>query len=343
VTDPSSKKPRAELDKDLWYSVDHPRGDVLCRLIDAGKVHARAYAGRTKRGAGDDDISDGCAALVKRFRRGDVFNLVSKHGVRSVLEIQALAAEQAKAGDARLAEFCTSSGDEQLELLVRSAVGVMEAPKAIALQASSRMDLLRRAAAELPCECGGCWMEAARRLLDWHKEDVSKFCRDVCAALELGALRGVNMAIVGEPGCGKSMIYEPFDKIFKVMGKPEAKSTFPMANVVDAHVLLWQEYKHRDRIVLFEDLLALAVGERMELRIPHQKNKSHRNTAPLFFTSNSMLAVIREDPNEMQRLNTAMVERFNIRFWLRPIPMGSRVVDLAKCGRCCANFLLLHR
>ena len=40
-------------------------------------------------------------------------------------------------------------------------------------------------------------------------------------ALEVGAKRGKNIALIGEPGCGKSMMFEPFDEIFTVMGKRE--------------------------------------------------------------------------------------------------------------------------
>ena len=104
-------------------------------------------------------------------------------------------------------------------------------------------------------------------------QDVPKFCQDVCLALDLGAKRGTNMAIIGPPGCGKSMLFESFDKILSVMGKPEAKSTFPLAGVLDAHALVWQEYKHKDSIVLFEDLLALTVGQRLEIRVPHRSNR----------------------------------------------------------------------
>ena len=205
------------------------------------------------------------------------------------------------------------------------------------------MDLLRSAATGGTCICNGVWEPAALRLLAHHCEDVGAFCRDMCRALELGACRGTNMAIIGEPGCGKSMIFEPLDAIFTTMGKPEAKSSFPLSGVLDAHILLWHEYKHKDTIVLFEDLLALSVGERLEIRVPHQVNKSHRNSAPLFYTCNSFLHVARSCPEEMSRLNHAMDERFCSRHWTRPIPTEARIMKIPRCGRCLAKFVLVHR
>ena len=43
IKTPSAKKPLSELDPEVWLSVDHPRGDVLRRLLEAGEVHTRAF------------------------------------------------------------------------------------------------------------------------------------------------------------------------------------------------------------------------------------------------------------------------------------------------------------
>ncbi len=127
------------------------------------------------------------------------------------------------------------------------------------------------------------------------------------------------------------------------MGKPEAKSSFPLANAMSADILLWNEYKHKDSIVLFEDVLALIAGERMEIRVPHRVNESYRNTAPLIFTSNTPLTVLRDDPVAMTRLNGAMDERFCTRSWSNPIPQHRRDPTFPKCPRCCAMFYLMNR
>ena len=87
-------------------------------------------------------------------------------------------------------------------------------------------------------------------------------------------------------------------------------STSAFRKFVGAHALLWHEYKHKDRIVLFEGLVAILCGERIDIRVLHKGNVSHRNTAPMFYTSNSRLRVIRDCPEEMPRLNQAMDERF---------------------------------
>ena len=156
----------------------------------------------------------------------------------------------------------------------------------------------------------------------------------------MGSKRGTNIAVIGEPGCCKSMLFEPFDGIFHVMGKPENKSSFPLAGVLDAQVMLWQDWKHNDATILFEDILSLIVGERMDIRCPFKKNESFRNTSPLFYTSNSPLYVVRHDPAEMTRLNTAMSERFCTRIWRNPFHIAERLAEFPRCSRCCAAFFV---
>ena len=53
-------------------------------------------------------------------------------------------------------------------------------------------------------------------MLRWQNEDLNQFGHDVFKALALGAKRGVNMAILGGPGMGKSMVFESLDTIFAV-------------------------------------------------------------------------------------------------------------------------------
>ena len=203
--------------------------------MEAGARQAKAFGGR---GAKRGSSSGGDTEEVKRFRSGDVYALVAKEGLQTVLEIQNRASELASKGDESLAEFCTVVGQDKLDELVQSALAVTEAPKALALKSSTRMDLLRKAAQDGTCACGGVWMPGALKVLGHQGEDVQQFCQDMCRALQVGAKRGTNMAIIGEPGCGKSMVFESLDLIFEVHGKPDSKSTFPLAGVPDADLLL---------------------------------------------------------------------------------------------------------
>ena len=331
----SAHKPLSELDQEVYLSPLHPRGEALTKLLEVGATFAHARSQKRK-----SSEASRIGGNTTRFRAADIYDLVTTKNIQSVIELQALAFECVEDGDKRLAKFCTTAGTDKLEQLIQSANEVMRAPSVLALRRSTRLDLLYKASVSLPCVCNGIWIPGAMRVLDNNNEDIAVFCRDVRRALDVGCKRGTNIAIIGEPGCCKSMLFEPFDGIFDVMGKPESKSSFPLAGVLDAQVLLWQDWKHNDATILFEDILSLIVGERMAIRCPFKKNVSFRNTSPLFYTSNSPLYVARHNFEEMARLNAAMSERFCTRTWLIPFPKTDRIADFPRCSCCCAKFFL---
>ena len=114
---------------------------------------------------------------------------------------------------------------------------------------------MKAAAQNLPCQCGGIWAAGAHRVLTNNGEDIPRFGHDVCLALALGAKRGTNLAIIGKPGCGKSMLFEWIDQVFTVCGTPERECTFPLAGILDADVLLWNEFVYNKKHLAFESLL----------------------------------------------------------------------------------------
>ena len=155
--------------------------------------------------------------LCKCFRSGDIYQLVADMSVRTVLDVHVMASKNAQQGDTRLAQFCNSVGVDKLSELIRSAVAIVNAPATLAMKASTRIERLRLAASDGHCSCNGDWIPGAIRVLTNNREDLNGFCADVLCALRFGACRGTNMTVVGVPGSGKSMVFEPFNLIFQVI------------------------------------------------------------------------------------------------------------------------------
>ncbi len=329
------KKPLAELDPDPYFSPEHPRGELLQRFLAAGARADRANRGK-KRQRGECNGGE----EPSRFRGGDLYNLVGRTGLRTASEFQAYAQDVASKGDARLAEFCTVVGSALQERL-DSAWAVHDAPQRLATTCPDRIAKLRQAA-QGSCCCNGIWAPGATRVLTNNGESVIQFAHDVYTALALGAKRGVNLAIIGPPGMGKSMLLEPLDEIFRVCGRPQRDSSFPLADVVDADVLLWREFKWTSKVCAWEDLLSLLCGEKVGLRMPGAKPVQHRNNAPMFYTARQPLRMFSQDPQEMLEYNQAMSERFKTRAWERPLPMNERRADFPRCGCCFAKFILTN-
>lgn len=334
VAHPSPKKPVHELDASLWHSAAHPKGETLRKLLQVGAKSVR----------GIHRAASAASATGGRFRAAQLFELVLRTGVRDMVQLRGEALSMSKRGDDALAEFCTSNAADDVQRYIDNAWAVHEAdkPPAVPLDPSElRMQKLK-GAVSMTCVCGGIWPGGATYILQNNGEDVGAFCRDVLRALTLGAQRGVNMAIIGMPGSGKSTVLEPLDSIYNVCGKPERDNSFPLSGVLEAEVLLWQEFSYETKICAFEDLLSLMVGERFGIRVPADRPIQHRNKAPMFYTAWEPLTVQCRNPHKMATLNRAMEERFVTRTWVRPLPRMGRIPEFPMCARCFADYVLRY-
>ena len=148
------------------------------------------------------------------------------------------------------------------------------------------------------------------------------------------------MAIVGAPGCGKSTVFEALPCVYKVCAKPQRECTFALAGVLDAEVLLWQEWAWERKTVAWEDMLSLLCGENLGIRLPSAPPVTHKNAAPMFFTAWAPLRMRCADMEQMITMNRAMTERFKTRVWTRPLPMQGRYPTFPQCGCCFGKYIL---
>jgi hypothetical protein len=136
--------------------------------------------------------------------------------------------------------------------------------------------------------------------------DEQEFIRAIRTALNEGAKRHCNIALVGAAGCGKSSLIEPLEEIFECAPKPQAGSTFPLTAVMECHVMLWQDYSHCEKTLNFTDLLALFVGEAIGVRRPALENKKLRNVAPCFYSGRVPISSSARDPAARPLLRTTL-------------------------------------
>ena len=333
VREPSRKKPLLCLDADPFFSRLHPKGDKLKELLTAGDKACRLNSAK-RLAAG---IPDGCAAPRDRVPR--LYEVIREHKLRSVAALKAHAEAEAAAGRTALAELCTKHGGKLCGFL-DAAWSVMNAPQRLADAGTSRLDKLRRAAAGRACECSGAWLPGVVRILELNAICPDAFCMAVCAALHFGAKRGLNVACVGRGGCGKSALLEPLDLLFDALGKPQRGSTFPLSNLPDSDIALWQDFKHDEGTVAWEDILSVFVGESIELRTPGQPNKRFRNAAPLFYSGRALLRCKHETGEVAAELNRMMDERFTAFHFTVPLPRDERDAQWVHCAKCAAAFYL---
>jgi hypothetical protein len=189
VSQATDKKPLLEIDAEPFLSPEHPRGEELQALLLASACSARQLQGRARG-------SEGRSGKPTRPRAPEIFELVQTKKFKSVLEVQVHAHSEAAAGRPGLAEFCTRQG-HKLELLVKQAWDVLDAPERLRLTSMSLMDKLAFAAGSLPCCCNGGWASGAMNILGNNGHNPATFCAAIRRALEVGARRGVNVACFG--------------------------------------------------------------------------------------------------------------------------------------------------
>ena len=318
----------------MYLSPLHPRGEDLTKLLELGAKSAACRRGHSS------SLADGHRGHgPKRQRVDSIYELIATNNIQSSLDMEVFANKEMSAGRPAVAEFCTRSG-HRLDQYIANARRVMDAPKSLEEKALTLMGKLLRAAESLTCVCGGSWIPGALQILQRNHIDQNQFIDALCRALELGAKRGVNVGLVGRAGSGKSSLIEPLDQIFKAAGKPQKGSTFPLSNTIGCDVLLWQDYKHHEPTVSFDDLLSYLVGESVDVRIPGEKNVKVRNRAPLIYSGRQAISSRFEDPSERCDYDEMMTERFTLFRFPTPIPKTQRRPDHPHCGKCCAQFYL---
>ena len=329
IATPSAKKPLSELDPEIYLSPEHPRGDLLCRLLEAGAVRQRAVgAARARTAQGQ-----------KRERVPDLYDLVVNKGLRTVDAIQAHAQQEAVDGRCALASFCTRQG-HKLPQMVKNALAMEGASQRLQRGSMSLLDKLSHAATHLTCSCGGVWAQGAVKILVNNGIQPDAFCAAMRRAFEHGALRGTNIACVGSGGCGKSTLLEPLEQVFACMPKPQHGSTFPFTDMAAYDIMLWQDYEHSEATLCFTDLLSMFVGESFGVRVPGAKNEKVSNKAPLFYSGRAPISATKGAPNARAEHNRMMGERFTTFSFECPLPLPDRRADWPKCARCASAFYL---
>ena len=330
---PSSKKPLHELDAEMYLSALHPRGEALAELLALG---AQSRACRT---GGQSVLGRGHGGRNKRARVESVFDLVRTHDIQSAEDFEAFASKEAAAGRLAAAEMYTRAG-HTLPRMIRNARRVIDAADLAAERAMTLMDKLRRASAQLTCECDGTWSAGAAHILLRNSIDKHVFATAMLRAFQLGAKRGVNIGLVGKAGSGKSTLIEPLEKVFTTAGKPQQNSSFPLSNAAQCDILLWQDYKHHEPTVSFTDLLSFLVGESVDVRVPGEKNVKVRNVAPMIYSGRAPLSSSFSEPAARMEYDEMMMERFTTFRFTQPIDKHARRPDHPQCGKCCADFYL---
>jgi len=345
LTRPTRRKPLSELDPKPYYSKDHPNRDSF-----KPEVAHKAWEGRREKAAERQEAKRAKEAAAEEQRghtkeekpkrqRISLSSLVKAYEVKTKVDFEVMCGMLEADGDSRLADWYARHGS-QVPSIIRNVWAIGAAPEKQKRQNLSRLEWLEKASTELVCTCEGKWAPGARRILENQGFDPKVFCAAVCKALDFGAVRGVHVACIGVGGAGKSTLLESLEVVFEALPKPQRGSTFPLAALPDAEIILWQDYEHHEGTVAFSDLLSWLVNESIGVREPGVINSKYKNLAPLFYSGRGRLVCGSPDPTVRDEYNDMMDDRFSTWLFQKPLPKEVRDLQFPKCGRCCAAFYL---
>ena len=237
----SGKKPWCELDLAPYFSPEHPEGEALRELLEAGAKYLDVRAKKQP-------------ALplepVLRSQFGVVFNWVVDHNLHGPVgeaQLKEAAVRELKAGRPKLLDFVKKHRTCLLDQLdfIWELVGAKEQVQRLQ---KSRPELLLEAAVDSSRVCAngrGQCANVYESILSYQGIPSLPFRHSLFQTLRNGRQKGNAFMIVGGRDTGKTTITEPAAHIFKTMQTPQADSFCPLQDIRGYEVFLWHDFRYK--------------------------------------------------------------------------------------------------
>ena len=176
-------------DTDFVLSEGHPDLGNVPQTQQASRARAKGSGNRKK-------ISK--RARTPRLSVYDVSQIAVSKGIKTRLELLALANAQKKSGKTDLAEFVANRGYKAVEDALKVGWEMEEAPRELERGSKTRMEILQAFAhTECVAGCNRQWLTMARDILFRNGIPQSKFCEAVKSLLIKGRGKYRNILIKG--------------------------------------------------------------------------------------------------------------------------------------------------
>lgn len=322
----SDHKPQAELDSDPFQWAVHGTPVPFLEVLPA-KWHKQ---GRQP-----------------KLTKLQVLDIIRHNKLWSETLIYAHAASEEAAGRRGLVAFL--SENDQVEVLIRKAQLLTDAPKLVAKACLSLIEQLQSARASQPCTCPvqGQWLAMAQEILH-HNGLTGVFEQAVYRALAEGRKKKNNVFIVGESNCGKSFLLNPLKMLFACYQQPDSGS-YQLETLLDKQVMFLNDFSwdHNEKWCSWAYFKCLLEGG--EIPVGRPKNKGadvvYRASCPILGTCASPIQLLSKqlggrgalvvDTKETQQMHN----RINYLRLTVPIPEAS-LVECSPCAVCAATLYL---
>ena len=246
----------------------------------------------------------------KRLAVYDVVRIIQSKGIKSRVELMALASKWQEQGKTDMAEFVSCNrGPRVVNEALETAHELTQAEKRLERISKTRLELLQEQLTQ-PCQdnCDGLWLRAAIQILDGNGIPVLTFASAVYDALLRGRGKYRNIYIHGPANCGKTFLISPLKSIYECFVNP-ASGSFAWVGIEEAEVVLLNDLRWKPSLIPWCEFLQVLEGDTVHFPAPKnfvRKDIVLEKDTPFFATSDAPLALVMG--GSVDRVNTEMMD-----------------------------------
>jgi hypothetical protein len=276
----------------------------------------------------------------KRLTVYQVVTIIQSKGIKSRLDLMALASKWQEQGKTDLAEFVSNRGPRVVNDALETAHELATAQKRLERMNKSRVEILQdHLAQECQTNCGGLWLRMAVEILEGNGIPVLTFASAVYDALLWGRGKYQNIYIYGPANCGKTFLISPLKSIYECFVNP-ASGSFAWVGIDEKEVVLLNDLRWKPSLIPWCEFLQVLEGDVVHFPAPKNFMKKDivlEKDTPFFATSDAPLALV--NGGSVDRVNTEMMDvRWRMFKLNRQIPKEDQK-DIKPCAPCFAKLI----
>ena len=320
---------------DLWNTAP-PATTAASEAIAAEREDAREIDGEDS-GEGDSVRTSNKRKRTPRLSMFDVSEIVVSKGIRSYLELLAVAKRQKMEGKTDLAQFIVNKGKGKVEEAIKTGWEIENSEQTLMRQRMSRMDILYEGLAGSCVEnCEGRWLDILQR----NGIQRGDFCSAVRELLEKGRGKYRNIFLKGPANCGKTFLLNPLTVVYQTFLNP-ASTTFAWVGAEAAEVIFLNDFRWSAQVLPWQDMLLLLEGQPVHFSAPkthYAQDIVFDKDTPIFCTSKSEIISVKGGVVD-ERETDMMSVRWHVYSLYAQIPESEQVI-LSPCARCFAQLII---
>lgn len=271
----------------------------------------------------------------------DVSQIAVKKGIRTKLQLLALAETQKREGKLDLAQFIANRGAKAVDEALRVGWELTEAPNELERQQSSRYELLENAfTGDCVPNCNGRWYRLGREILENNGIEVHDFGQAVRTLLIEGRGKNRNVLLYGPSNCGKTFLLQPLNILYKTFTNP-ATTSFAWVGAESSEVIFLNDFRWSPQVIPWHNLLLLLEGQTVHLAAP-KTHFSHdiplNHDVPIFCTTKEPFTFARAGVVDLVETQMMAVRWRTYPFFYQIPP--EHQVETPPCGHCFARLIM---